>query len=72
MEPRLSTSRKWSPLPKELLQQIQSVFKQTFSAHLKGTTVEASGKIFPEEILVEVSLKQTGVLKQAGFVVSIG
>lgn len=72
MEPRLSTSRKWNPLPKELLQQIQSVFKQNFTSNLKDTTVEASGKIFPEEILIQVSLKQKGTLKQAGWSVSIG
>jgi hypothetical protein len=71
MEPRLSTSRKWNPLPKELLQQIQTVFKQTFTSYLNDTTVEASGKIFPEEILVQVSLKQKGTLKQAGWSVSI-
>lgn len=71
MEPRLSTSRKWSPLPKELIQQIQSVFKQTFHAELEGRTVEAAGKIFPEEILVEVGVRQAAKLKQANFVVSI-
>ncbi len=72
MEPRLSTSRKWSPLPAELLQQVQSVFRDSFRAELKNGTVEASGKIFPEEILVQVGVVQAHELKQANFVVSIG
>jgi hypothetical protein len=71
MEPRLSTSRKWSPLPAELLQQIQSVFKQSFSKEIGGGTIEAAGKIFPEEILISVGFREKNSLKQSNFIISI-
>jgi hypothetical protein len=71
MEPRLSTSRKWSPLPKELLEQIRSVFKQNFKDQIGQGTVEADGKIFPTEILVAVGFKEGSALKQSNFAISI-
>lgn len=71
MEPRLSTSRKWSPLPAELLEQIQSVFKQSFKAEIGKGKIEASGKIFPEEILVRIGYRAEKALKQSNFLISI-
>ena len=71
MEPRLTTSRKWTPLPQELITQIGTVFKQNFSAQIGKGTIKADGKIFPGEILIGVSLKQPGTLKQSGFIISI-
>ncbi len=73
MHPRLKTSKKWTPLPKEFLKQIESVFKQTFKAQIGTGKVITDGRIYPEEILVSVGLKAavTG-LKQTNFEVSIG
>lgn len=72
MQPRLRSSRKWTPLPAELVEQIQSVFHDNFQQHIKGGTVEAGGRIYPEEILVVVGFRPEGVLKQNNFEVSIG
>jgi hypothetical protein len=72
MQPRLKTSKKWSPLPKELLTQIQSVFNQGFREHTKGGKVEASGRIYPEEILIRVGYRAPQTLKQNNWEISIG
>ncbi len=71
MEPRLSTSRKWSPLPEDFLIQVRGVFKDTFKAHLQGSVVDAFGKIFPDEILVRVGFRNSDSLKQSNFEISI-
>ena len=72
MEPRLSSSLKWTALPKELIEQIRTVFQSTFKEHLKGAKVEAEGRIYPQEILVSVGFKPKGALRQTNFQVSLG
>ena len=71
MEPRLKTSKKWSALPKELMQQIRTVFGSTFKEQLKGAKIEADGRIYPEEILIQVGFKESQALKQSNFMISI-
>lgn len=71
MEPRLKTSRKWTALPKEFLIQVQGVFKQSFAKEIGRGSIEVEGKIFPEEVLIRVSYKTPGSLKQSGFDISI-
>jgi hypothetical protein len=71
MQPRLSTSRKWTPLPDELVKQIRSVFRQNFKEQIGAATVEVEGSIFPGEILVCVGIRHPKELKQSGFGVSI-
>jgi hypothetical protein len=72
VHPRLKTSKKWSPLPKEFLKQVESVFKQTFKAQIGTGKVFTDGRIYPEEILVSVGLKAASTaLKQSNFEISI-
>lgn len=71
MQPRLKTSKKWSPLPKELIQQIRSVFSQGFQEHTKGGKIEVNGRIYPEEILIRVGYRELGALKQSNWEISI-
>src|ERR1700745_2151359 len=71
MQPRLKTSKKWSPLPQELITQIQSVFQQSFQEYIKGGKIEAGGKIYPEEILIGVGFSTPGQLKQVNWEISI-
>lgn len=71
MEPRLSTSRKWTPLPEEFLGQIGSVFKQSFSSHIGTGSIEIEGKIYPEEILISAGFREHKALKQSNWAVSI-
>lgn len=71
MQPRLSTSRKWTPLPKELMQQVKSVYKETFAQHIGLGILETEGRIYPEEILIRVGYRAKDALKQSNFEVSI-
>ena len=71
MEPRLKTSKKWTPLPQELVSQIRSVFKQNFKDQVGMAEIEAVGKIFPGEILVRVGIRPPESLRQFNFDVSI-
>jgi hypothetical protein len=71
MQPRLSSSRKWTALPKELMQQIRSVFKETFKQQIGKGKIEAEGRIYPEEILVSVGYRPETGIKQCNFQVSI-
>jgi len=71
MDPRLKTSKKWTPLPKDFLSQIRSVFKETFKTQIGSGTVETDGRIYPEEILVSVGFRAEKSLKQSNFEVSI-
>lgn len=71
MHPRLRTSKKWSPLPKEFLKQVEGVFKQTFKAQIGTGKVVVEGRIYPEELLVSVGYHPGKGLKQSNFEVSI-
>ncbi len=71
MHPRLKTSKKWSPLPKEFLKQVESVFKQTFKAQVGTGKIVTEGRIYPEEILVSVGYHPGKGLRQSNFEVSI-
>src|SRR4051812_31160682 len=71
MEPRLSTSRKWSPLPPELITQIKGIFKTNFKAQIGRGTIDVNGRIFPSEILISVGYREGKDLKQSNFVISI-
>lgn len=73
MQPRLSSSRKWTAIPKELVVQIKTVFKQSFQQHIGKGTVSADGRIYPEEIVISVGVKLEGQkLKESHWLVSIG
>lgn len=73
MQPRLSSSRKWTAIPRELTVQIKTVFKQSFQQHIGKGTVLADGRIYPEEILISVGVKKPDEkLKESHWLVSIG
>lgn len=73
MQPRLSSSRKWTAIPKELTVQIKTVFKQSFQQHIGKGTVLADGRIYPEELLISVGVKlPDSKLKESHWLVSIG
>jgi hypothetical protein len=72
MQPRLSSSRKWSALPAEFLKQVQGVFEESFKKEIDGGKVTVQGKIFPEEVLIRVTYKKAKSLKESGFDISVG
>lgn len=72
MQPRLSSSRKWTAIPRELVTQIKTVFKQSFQQHIGKGTVSADGRIYPEEIVVSVGVKlESAGLKESHWLVSV-
>jgi len=72
MQPRLPSSRQWTPLPKEFISQVESVFSESFKEHRAQGAFEAMGRIYPGEILVRVGYLPKGQLKHSHFEVSIG
>lgn len=71
MQPRLSSSRKWTALPNELLTQVRSIFTESFQSHIGESSIHAEGRIYPQEILMGVSLVPREGLKQSGFEISL-
>jgi hypothetical protein len=71
MKPRLPASVKWTPLPKELLQQIRTVFADSFKAHVGTGRIDADGRIYPGEILVKVGFKPSSGLRQSHWEISM-
>jgi hypothetical protein len=71
MKPRLTSSKKWTPLPKDFLTQIEQVFSDAFAAQLVTGKLIVEGCIFPAEIVLRVGFLEKGRLKQDNFEISV-
>ena len=71
MEPRLKTSKKWTALPKELIEQIRNVFVENFTEQAKAGKIFAEGRIYPEELLFSIGYLPNKQLRQHNFEVSL-
>lgn len=71
MIPRMKTSKKWTAFPKEYKDQIEEVFSNTFKKQLAGCQLIVEGRIYTEEILLRVGIREKGRLAQANFEVSM-
>lgn len=71
MNPRLTSSKKWTKFPKEYLSQIEQAFSDAFAAQLATGKLLIEGRIYPEEIMLRVGFLEKGRLQQANFEVSI-
>lgn len=71
MIPRLKNSKKWTAFPKEYLTQIEDVFTSTFKKQLKDSQLIVEGRIYTEEILLRVGIREKGRLAQSNFEVSM-
>lgn len=73
MDPRLKSSKQWSPFPVELCDQICEVFTERFADEydLRGFHFVTEGRIYPEEVIVRVGLTSNGQLKQHNFELSL-
>lgn len=72
MHPRLASSIKWTALPKELSDQIKSIFTEAFSAQLADARLIVDGRIYPEELLLRVGHIKGKSIRQINFEVSLG
>lgn len=71
MQPRLSSSRQWTALPKELITQVKSIFGQNFKDSIGEGHIEVDGRIYPGEILLMVGYRAPKSLKQSNFEISM-
>lgn len=51
--------------------QVKSIFTESFQSHIGGDSIETEGRIYPEEILMRLSIVPQKGLKQRGFEVSL-
>jgi hypothetical protein len=71
MNPRLSTLKTWTSLPREFREKAAQVFAQNFRKEsVKGDFV-IDGRIYPTEIILRAGYTEKGRLKQTNFEVSI-
>ncbi|MEK6556140.1 MAG: hypothetical protein AABZ31_12920 [Bdellovibrionota bacterium] len=71
MAPRLNSSKKWTSLPPELLDQVRSVFEEAFEIQKNNGKFITEGRIYTSELLFRAGYTEKGRLKQANFEVSI-
>ena len=71
MEPRLSTSKKWTPVPEDYKNQVLNVLKTSFVDETKRGEWVFEGRIYAEELLLRVGFLENGRLKQLNFEISI-
>lgn len=71
MSPRLNSSKKWTALPPELIEQILSVFSEAFEKQRAVGQFIAEGRIYTSELLFRIGYVESGRLKQVNFEVSI-
>ena len=71
MQPRRTDSKKWTTLPKDYLENVQSTLKTQYAKHLKMTDVIVEGQVFEREILVRIGFLPNGRLKQHNFEIAM-
>lgn len=71
MVPRLNSSKKWTALPPELVEQVRTVFEEAFEKQKMQGAFKVEGRIYSHELLFRVGFAEAGRLKQANFEVSI-
>lgn len=71
MQARKNTSKKWTGFPEEFLQQVEEIFRQNFAKKIGESKLVVEGRIYAEEIVLRVGIREKGRLKQSNFEVSI-
>ncbi len=67
MKPRLPTSAKWTPFPKEFSEKIIQVMSENFAEQCTRGEFTVDGRIYPQEILLRVGYIERNRLKQDNF-----
>ncbi len=71
MKPRVLSSKKWTPFPKDFVNQIEQAFSEAFPDLFKNAKLIIDGRIYPEEILLRVGYLEKGRLHQNNFETSV-
>ncbi len=67
MEPRRPESKKWTPLPQDLLQEVIRALKSHFKKPVEQGDFFTDGRIYPSELLFSVGYLEKGKLRQVNF-----
>lgn len=70
MKARLNSSKKWTPFPEELKEQIRAAFLENFDIQLKNREVIVDGRIYPQELALRIGISNKGQLKHTNFEIS--
>ena len=71
IEPRLKSSVKWSELPTDIHDVVQSFIRREFSRYESEGEFIVEGRIYPEEIILRLGFLPQGSLRQDNFEVSL-
>ncbi len=71
MEPRHPTSAKWTPFPADLVETIQEVFAEKFTAESVEGEFIVDGRIYAQEILLRIGFLPHGRIQQLNFEASM-
>ncbi len=71
MEPRKSKSTKWTQLPKDYVNQVIAVLKDTFADEVKSGKFLVEGRIYPDEVILQMGFLESGRLRQKNFEISV-
>lgn len=71
MQGRRETSKRWTAFPAEYVEQIRSVFQDSFAQSLGKSVLVVEGQIFPQEICMRVGFREPSQLRQSNFEISL-
>lgn len=71
MEPRLTSSTKWTEIPKALIKQIKDVFEKNFKDLALDGDFHVEGRIYPAEITFRLGYLEDGRISQINFETSV-
>lgn len=67
MEPRLPTSKRWTPLPSDLIQQMTEIVGGHFKRESGSGEFRIEGRVYPQELLLRFGYLPAGSLSQKNF-----
>lgn len=70
LTPRLASSKKWTAVPPELCTQIRDVFAENFKEPAHSGQFFVDGRIYTQELLLQIGFLPKGRLRQVNFEVS--
>jgi hypothetical protein len=70
MEPRKSRATKWTALPKDYTKQVVEALRESFQDEIKSGKFIVEGRIYPDELLINMGFLENGRLRQTNFQLS--
>ncbi len=67
MQPRRADSKKWTSLPQDYIENLQTTLKTQYAKDLTKTDVIVDGRVYEKEIVLRIGFLPEGRLKQSNF-----